>query len=84
MERRWYAHLEGDDGDAHHAQPDHGERVFPSEEARIEEADTGNHDPHESGGCQCPGDVSGIVDECLVQILAVVYKVTGWGNDERP
>ncbi|KAJ6576092.1 hypothetical protein DFH09DRAFT_1078442 [Mycena vulgaris] len=38
---------EADDGDGHHAQPDHAECILAAEEARVEEADAGDHDPDE-------------------------------------
>lgn len=31
----------------------------------VEEADTGNHDPHQSGGCKNPGDVAQVVDSAI-------------------
>ena len=57
--------LEGDDGDGHHAEVDHRERVLPPEETRVEEADTGDHDPDEGGGREDPGDVAIVVDDGL-------------------
>lgn len=55
-------HLEGYNRNRHHAKPDHGQRVLPSEEARVEETDTGNHDPYESGGCEDPGNIAEVID----------------------
>ena len=55
-------HLEGDDCKSHHGCPNHGEGILPAEETRVEETNTRNHDPDESGGGEDPGDVSRVVD----------------------
>ena len=57
------AHLEGDYGESHHGHPDHAEGILAAEEARVEEADAGNHDPDEGGGGEDPGDVARVVDD---------------------
>ena len=55
-------HLEGDDCKSHHGCPNHGEGILPAEETRVEETNTRNHDPDESGGGKYPCDVTGVVD----------------------
>ena len=55
-------YLEGYYGEGHHGGPNHGQGVLPPKETRVEETDTGNHDPDESGGGEDPGDVSRVVD----------------------
>lgn len=76
-------YLEGDDRDGHHAKPDHRESIFPSEETRIKETDTGNHDPDQGGGCQHPGDVTSIVNESFGQVGIEINEVTSCGNDKQ-
>lgn len=54
-------HLEGDDGDGHHAEVDHAERVLPAQQARVEEADARNHDPHQRHAREDPRNVAAVV-----------------------
>jgi hypothetical protein len=68
--------LERDDGDGHHAEIDHRQGVLPPKETGVEEANTWNHDPDQSGGCEDPCGVSLIVREGGSFIRIIVLKVT--------
>lgn len=52
--------LETDDRYTHHGQPDEGEGGLAAGEARVEEADAGNHEKDEGGGGDDPGKVTGL------------------------
>jgi hypothetical protein len=69
--------LEGDDGQGHHAEVDHAEGILATEEARVEKADTRNHQPDEGGRAQRPGDVAKVVDDSLTARLIVPLDVVG-------
>ena len=67
------ADLEGDDSQSHHTKPDHRQGVFTSKETRVEEADTWNHYPDESGRSYLPCDITGVVNHsgpgfCIVPV----------------
>jgi hypothetical protein len=57
--------LERDHGKDHHGKPNHGEGVLAAEEARVEEADAGDHDPDECGGGEDPCYVAWVVDDVV-------------------
>jgi hypothetical protein len=52
--------LEAHDSHRHEREPDQRERGLSAREARVEEANAGNHEEHECGGCEHPCDVSGL------------------------
>lgn len=56
-------HLEGNNSENDHGDPEHGSSVLPSEQARVEETETWNHDPDEGGGCDDPRHVTQVVDD---------------------
>ena len=80
---RHSTHLEGDHGQSHHRCPNHGEGIFPPEQARVEETDAGNHDPDEGGGCEDPCDVAGVVDGGGTIIGIEPLKGSLWRRGER-
>ena len=63
------ADLEGNDSDGNHAGPYHGECILPSQKARVEETQAGNHDPDESGAGQYPCDIPRIVNDGRTRIV---------------
>lgn len=63
--------LEGHDREAQHAEVDHAQCVLAAQEARVEEADTGDHYPDEGGGSKDPGDVAEVVHERRTRIVDV-------------
>ena len=67
-------HLEGYDSDGHHAEPNHGESVFASEETRVKVTDAGDHEPDESGGGEDPSDVAEVVDDIRLRVWVVPDK----------
>lgn len=60
--------MERNDSNGHHAEPNHGQSILPSEKTRVEEPNTRNHDPHESGGGENPSNVSEVIDPTLARI----------------
>ena len=75
MKRARGTHLKGDDGEGHHGSPYHGEGVLAPEEARVEKADAGNHDPDQSSGGDDPCDVAEVVDGDGARVRVGVLQV---------
>lgn len=46
----------------------HAQRVLPPEQARVEEANAGNHDPHKGHGGDDPSHVAEVVDDGLAGV----------------
>lgn len=55
-------HLERHHCQHHNTHVYHRKSVFASEQARVEEPDTRNHEPDEGHGSQYPGNVAHVVD----------------------
>lgn len=72
-----YTNLEGDDANADHAQPELGKGVFATQETGVEESNTGNHNPDQSGGGEDPGDVTEVEDG-ITKVMR--DKVRRWGG----
>lgn len=69
--------LEGYDGEGHHAKVDHAERILAAEQTRVEETDTGDHDPDERSAAQRPGDVSEVVHNGSFGRCIIIVDVVG-------
>ena len=73
-------HLERDRRENHHREPNHRKGILSTKEAAIEEADTGNHDPYESGGGEDPGDVAEVVDDGTLVGGVKGHEGPRWGE----
>lgn len=54
--------LEGDNADANHTEPELGKGVLATQETGVEESNTRNHNPDESGGGEDPGNITEVED----------------------
>ena len=61
-------HLEGDHSQHRDAKEDHGERVLPAQETRVEVTNARNHNPDESHGGDDPSHVAQVVDDNLAGV----------------
>lgn len=48
-----------------HTNEDHRQRIFSTQQARIEESSARNHDPHKSGGYQYPDNITQAIGDDL-------------------
>ena len=69
--------LEAGDGDGDDAEEDQAEGILATEQARVEEAETGNHDPDERHGREDPCDVTEVVDDGLACLWVDPVEVGG-------
>ena len=80
--RRCKTHLERDDSQDGHREEDHGQCILAAEEARVEEADTGNHNPHKRSGGDDPGHVPKVENDGVTigVELVVGNEVASWSS----
>jgi hypothetical protein len=72
---RMTAYLEGNNGQRHHAQPDHGQSIFTPQETGVEVAHSRNHYPDEGGRSNDPGHVTKVVNKSRLGCWVIVINI---------